>query len=168
MTMTVLTFDQKVELWRKEFILDPSSPSGVKWKNLDASRKKSHMAGYSNERGYYVVKTHGKEYRCHQIVLALNGIIPNQWQSEVDHIDRNPSNNSLSNLRWVSGSQNCKNRKTTGKVPFKHVISRENRFIARYRHPITREKVQVGTFNDACEAHCQALAHRLENHWIDQ
>jgi hypothetical protein len=166
--MARLTFGQKIKLWQKEFIPDPSSPSGIKWKTLDASRKKPRVAGYLNERGYYVVKTHGKEYRCHQIVLALNGVMPNQRQSEADHIDRNPSNNSLSNLRWVSGSQNCKNRKTTGKVPFKYVISRGVKFIARYRHPVTREKIQVGTYDDAYEAHCQALAHRLENHWIKQ
>ena len=165
--MTSLTFEQKIKLWKEEFVLDPQSSSGIRWKTLNSSRKKSQMAGYLNERGYYVVKTHGKEYRCHQIVLALNGIMPERGQSEVDHIDRNPSNNSLSNLQWVSGSQNCKNRKTTGKVPFKHVISRGSKFIARYRHPVTREKVQVGTYDDAYEAHCQALAHRLENHWID-
>lgn len=165
--MTSLTFEQKVKLWQKEFVFDCQSPSGIKWKTLNSSRKKPQMAGYLNERGYYVVKTHGKEYRCHQIVLALNGIMPSQGRFEVDHIDRNPSNNSLSNLRWVSGSTNCKNRRTIGKVPFKHVIFRGSKFIARYRHPVTCEKIQVGTYDDAYEAHCQALAHRLENHWID-
>ena len=38
---------------------------------------------------------------------------------EVDHIDRNRNNNSLSNLRWVSRSENCRNRtvKPSGKRP---------------------------------------------------
>ena len=166
--MKSLTFAQKVKLWQEEFVLDPQSPSGVKWKALNSSRKKSQVAGHLNERGYYVVKTHGKEYRCHQIVLILSGIMPEEGDSEVDHIDRNPSNNPLSNLRWVSGSQNCKNRKTTGKVPFKYVIYRGSKFAARYRHPVTRGKIQVGTYDTAYKAHCQALAHRLENHWINQ
>lgn len=166
--MKSLTFAQKVKLWQEQFVLDPQSPSGIKWKALNSSRKNPQMAGYLNERGYYVVKTHGKEYRCHQIVLILSEIMPEEGDSEVDHIDRNPSNNSLSNLRWVSGSQNCKNRKTTGKVPFKHVISRGSKFISRYRHPVTQGKIQVGTYDNAYEAHCQALAHRLENHWINQ
>ena len=39
---------------------------------------------------------------------------------EVDHIDRNKQNNTLSNLRWVSRSDNLKNRtvKPSGKYQF--------------------------------------------------
>ena len=32
---------------------------------------------------------------------------------EIDHIDRNPLNNALENLRWVSRSENCRNRTVT-------------------------------------------------------
>ena len=31
--------------------------------------------------------------------------------AECDHIDHDPTNNDVRNLRWVSHSQNCKNRK---------------------------------------------------------
>lgn len=39
---------------------------------------------------------------------------------------------------------------------------------AQYVHPVTRQKIHVGTYDNAYQAHCQALAHRLENHWIVQ
>lgn len=168
MTLNASAFNQKIETWRREFVLDPSSPSGLKWASLNTSRKKPEMAGYCNERGYYVVKTGGKEYKCHQIVLALNGILPEADAYEVDHLDQNPSNNALTNLRWVNGSENCKNRRTTGQVPFKYVIRRGRRFAARYRHPLTREKVDVGSYGSPHEAYYEALAHRLEHHWIVQ
>jgi hypothetical protein len=43
-------------------------------------------------------------------LLALH-FIPNPLnKKEVDHIDRNPLNNSLSNLRWATRTENCLNK----------------------------------------------------------
>lgn len=36
--------------------------------------------------------------------------------AECDHIDRDTTNNDVNNLRWVSHSDNCKNRRQRGKV----------------------------------------------------
>ena len=47
----------------------------------------------------------------HKHRLIAQQFIPNPDNlSEVDHIDRNKLNNSLSNLRWVSRSDNLRNR----------------------------------------------------------
>jgi hypothetical protein len=51
-----------------------------------------------------------KYFLIHRL-LAINFIPnPNNY-NEIDHIDRNKSNNSLENLRWVSHQTNMRNRK---------------------------------------------------------
>jgi len=54
-------------------------------------------------------------------LLAIT-YIPNPENLQiVDHIDRNKTNNILSNLRWVSKSQNAINAKVKGKIKFRHI-----------------------------------------------
>jgi len=49
-----------------------------------------------------------KQYFLHRLV-ALHFILNPDNKREVDHIDRNPQNNNISNLRWATGSENCAN-----------------------------------------------------------
>ena len=49
--------------------------------------------------------------------LVATAFIPNPDNlPEVDHIDRNPLNNSVENLRWVSHQENTENRDSTKRV----------------------------------------------------
>lgn len=63
------------------------------------------------KRGYYRVqfKYKGKRYLVHRLVgLAFK---PNYFNlPEIDHIDRDRSNNSVNNLRWASRKMNNDNR----------------------------------------------------------
>ena len=62
----------------------------------------------SNTR-YMCVKLNGVNYLLHRIIAQH--FIPNPDNlPQVDHIDRNPFNNSIENLRWVSSSDNNRNR----------------------------------------------------------
>ena len=66
-----------------------------------------------NSRGYLnmILRKNGKSYneRVHRLVAKTYISNPNN-NPEVDHIDRDKLNNSADNLRWVSRSENLKNR----------------------------------------------------------
>ena len=59
--------------------------------------------------GYMRVKLNGRTYKLHRI-LAKHFIENPDDLPQVDHIDRNKTNNSIENLRWVTASENTRNR----------------------------------------------------------
>ena len=84
--------------------------------------------------GYMRVKLNGRTYQYHRI-LAKH-FIPNPDNlQEIDHVDRDKTNNSIENLRWTTRSENCRNR----------VINR-----ARYEFMNTppNDITEIRTFND--------------------
>jgi hypothetical protein len=73
---------------------------------------------------------------------------------EIDHIDGNPSNNKLDNLRDVSHSVNLQNRKSAtrkNKTGFLGVVKRKNKYAAH----ITKngKQVYLGLFDTPELAH---------------
>lgn len=101
---------------RRIFDLDPKSPSGLRWKVSPNHRIKCGMpAGSRVGNGYYQVKISGISYGAHRVVWSIaNGEIPQGMT--IDHIDRNPENNEISNLRLADKYLQARNRK-----PYKRV-----------------------------------------------
>jgi hypothetical protein len=72
---------------------------------------------HGNQIRYYVNLGRGTENRFYVHQLVAKHFLPNPDNlPEVDHIDTNPANNNVNNLRWVSHSENMKN-----KITQKHV-----------------------------------------------
>ena len=68
------------------------------------------------DQGYYKVMLtrDGKQYQKRVHRLLAETFIPNPNNLPfVDHIDRDKTNNSLSNLRWATNQQNCMNASKT-------------------------------------------------------
>lgn len=74
------------------------------------SEKTRWFEGSSRPLGYKTFCLGGKTYRVHRIVAET--FIPNpEEKPEIDHINRNPSDNRVENLRWVTRSEQLRNTK---------------------------------------------------------
>lgn len=123
------------------------------WKNPKAENiKVGSVAGSANKRGYLSVKTGDENYKNHRIIWKIyNGCDP---EGQIDHIDGNPSNNNIENLRVVSNIGNSKNQplrtnNTSGVVG----VSWNNRFNKWVvQIGVNRKKKQLGYFKNKNEA----------------
>lgn len=93
---------------------DPIFESYEVFKNADirpTTGKKAYstMTYFKRTDGYLFIQIQGRAILKHRLLAAM--FIPNpEGRRFVDHIDGNPSNNELSNLRWVSSQENSMNR----------------------------------------------------------
>lgn len=113
-------------------------------------------AGYVNNQGYRLIWLHGHYYLAHRLAWYYS---TGTWPvGEIDHINGNPSDNRIANLRLATRSQNVANAKvnplnTTG---FRGVcrVPRArggDRFQAAIR--VNGRAVYLGTFTTPEEAH---------------
>lgn len=71
-------------------------------------KKAGTVAGYTDPLGYIIIQVKGVSYRAHRLAfLYMEGAFP---PDQVDHIDRNPSNNAWSNLRKCTSAENQLNK----------------------------------------------------------
>lgn len=109
-------------------------------------------AGNMMQNGYRKLKFFGKQYLTHRIAWLLHY---GKWPTgDIDHIDGNPANNKLSNLRDVPHSVNIQNRKSAtskNKTGFLGVVKRKNKYAAHiYKNG---KQIYLGLFETAELAH---------------
>ena len=92
--------------------------------NIWSKKKNIFLKGSLNKKGYLqiTVSKNGKTKTIglHRL-LALHFIPNPENKSTVDHIDRNPLNNSLSNLRWATQSEQQENKGAWGEIKHKYI-----------------------------------------------
>lgn len=93
---------------RRLFDYDPIT--GMLTRRLRRSHQMpGYVVGKITTSGHLQVMIYNKYYMVHRLVwLWVHGVLPT---GEIDHINRNPVDNRLSNLRAVSRSENQQNRK---------------------------------------------------------
>ena len=66
--------------------------------------------GSPNHQGYLQVRINGSIYKVHRLIAET--FIPNpENKKEIDHINRDPQDNRVENLRWATRQENCRNTK---------------------------------------------------------
>lgn len=105
----------KYNSWHDLFTYDETSPSFLRWKISVMSGKNTivvtvgDVAGSPNSSRRWSVQVNGKLYQCHRVIYEM--FFGELGDLSVDHIDGNPENNSISNLRAVTQAVNMRNCK---------------------------------------------------------
>lgn len=135
----------------REFLYDPET--GKLWRE----------AGCAHGSGYRTVLFRGRRHLEHRVAWFLHyGEWPNQ---QIDHINGNPSDNRIVNLRLATPSENSRNR---GKPPhnttgFKGVSRQRGRYQALIRIDDGKNKF-LGSFTTPEEASAAYNRAALEHH----
>lgn len=107
-----------------EFVVESNEIEGEIWKKVPESLTPGNNSYVSNfgrakscfgvindptpkKNGYVSIQIAGKNFSMHRLVLASFGVVPPSKEHKYgNHRDRNPSNNRLENLEWVTHADN--------------------------------------------------------------
>ena len=113
-------------------------------------KKNGKQAGHLMTDGYFGITIKGRQYRLHRVIWTmLKGQIP--YGVEIDHIDRNPLNNDIKNLRLATRNEQMINRKHYGKKSLAKGVEKRGK---RYRAFVylNNKRFWVGTHSTLEEA----------------
>jgi len=124
--------------------------SCLRWK-IDVSRrvKAGQVAGSRNWDGYLRVGLNKRVFQQHVVVWVLvHGHAPT---SEIDHINGIKDDNRPENLRIVSHTENCQNRRLgvankTGCLGVLTPVGQTTKFQARILNPSSNRRTVIGSF----------------------
>jgi hypothetical protein len=113
--------------------------------------KAGDRAGRLSWQGYWETGINGKKYGNHRLIFLMkNGYLP----SLIDHIDGNPKNNLIENLREATYEQNNHNAKlhigNTSGVKGVHWHKRSKKWLARVG--VSGRRTHVGYYSTIEEA----------------
>jgi hypothetical protein len=122
------------------------------------------IAGSPIHRGYVKIKIKGLQILAHRLIwIYHNGEIPKNKQ--IDHIDCNPTNNRIDNLRLATPAQNAGNCKPRSKKGYpKGVQPNNGRYSARIKR--NYKYYHLGLFDTPEEA-SKAYSDAATSHFGD-
>lgn len=145
--------------WRP---LTPTAPKSAGGRRVGGSRL-GRPAGAVGTRGYVRITIEGRAYPAHRLAwLWVTGVFP---EKEIDHVNRDTSDNRFSNLREATRSENGFNRallpnNTSGVSGV--VFSRaDQRWLARIG--VGGRKINLGSYRDKAAAIAARKAAEVEH-----
>lgn len=119
-------------------------------------------AGRRHYSGYWEIRAYYKLHKAHRLVWLLN---TKEWpKCNIDHIDGDPSNNRIENLRQCTQSENNQNQiaqRSHRRLPI-GVSTRGGKFRARIM--LHGKERQLGMFKTPEEAHAAYLKAKARLH----
>ncbi len=123
-------------------------------------------AGGPNNQGYWHISIDGRRYKCHRLAwLHVFG----QWpKGSLDHINNNPADNRIANLRIATRGQNAANSRLrwTNSSGFKGITRQKGLWRAQIRSG--GRAYRLGLFRSPEEAHaayCSAAQELFGEFW---
>ncbi len=106
-----------------------------------------NRAGYVDKNGYRKMSIKNKRYQEHRIIFLMHhGYLPDT----IDHIDGNPANNRIENLREATQQQNCYNSSTHGRNTSGHRGVSWSKVLGKWQTYVNANKKRkfLGYFED--------------------
>lgn len=121
-------------------------------------------AGAQNKSGRIQIRINGTLYQAHRLAwLYVHGVMPDK---HIDHINRIPTDNRISNLRQVTHAENCQNRysRSDSLCKLQGVDFMKNAKCYRARITASGKTHTLGFFKTADEAHAAYKKAAAERH----
>jgi HNH endonuclease len=132
-------------------ILDYNPESGeFHWRvKMNSLSMPGYLAGTKRKSGHWQICIGGKLYLSHRLAwFYMHGCWPPE---QVDHVDNNPANNRLVNLRLANSSQNNANKPPRRKIG-KGLFYREKYDSFAVRIKVRGKMIHIGIFRNEEDA----------------
>lgn len=163
--MKVKPMELTCQMVRGAFSYDPAT-GAFKWAINNGRARAGDTAGTPMRDGHLQVGLHGANYLVHRLIwLHMYG----RWPFEhIDHIDGDPRNNRIDNLREATHQENQQNvrrarrdNRSTGMLGA-HFLKRTGRFCSSIG--INGRQIHLGYFDTPEEAHAAYIAAKRRHH----
>lgn len=139
---------------RVKELFDYDPETGVLIRKIASSRnsKIGDIAGWTDKKGYRSLKIDWKTYKVHRVIwLWMTGKMP---VGEIDHDNRQKSDNRWKNLKDVTGAENTKNKKlySSNKSGCAGVFFRESPQSWSATISANGKRFRLGCFKDLADA----------------
>lgn len=128
------------------------------WKKKRRGIKRGIQLGCNNGFGYLRITVLGKSYYAHRLAWMY---VYGEWpKDQIDHINGDPSDNRISNLRAVTGIENQQNKinlSTKNKSSLMGVSWHKKAKKWQAHVCIYKQRKYLGLFEDINEAHSAYL-----------
>ena len=126
-------------------------------KNVGSRGRNGGVAGYTNNSGYRKISAKGFQYYSHRLAWFY---VHGEWPKIIDHINHNPSDNRITNLRSVTQEANRRNssllKKNKSGVTGVYWCIQKKKWVANIR--VNNKTIYLGCFSGKFEALCARMS----------